>query len=80
MAGGDVGDFVGHNAGELGFFLGAQDQAAIDIEKPAGKSEGVDFVGIDDFDCKGNTGVGITDEILADAVDVFGDDGVVDQL
>ena len=80
MTRGDVRNFVSHNAGELGLFGGAKDQAAINIEKSAGKSEGVDLIGVDDFDGEGNTGVGIADEILADAVDVFDDDGVIDEF
>ena len=77
---GDVRNFVSHNAGEFSFFGRAKDQAAVDIEKTAGKGEGVDFIGVDDFNGEGNAGVGIANEILADAVDVFDDDGVVDQF
>nr|QST87845.1 hypothetical protein [uncultured organism] len=80
VAGGDVRDFVGHNAGEFRLFLGAENQAAIDVEKAARESESVDFVGVDDLDGKGHAGIGVADEILADAIDVFGDDGVVNEL
>jgi hypothetical protein len=80
VARGDVRDFVGHDAGEFGLFLGAEDQAAVDVEKASGEGEGVDFVGVDDLDGEGHAGVGVADEVLADTVDVFGDDGVIDEL
>src|ERR1039457_3992935 len=37
-------------------------------------------IGIEHFDGEGDLGIGVSDEILPDAVDVFGDDGVVDNL
>ncbi len=80
VARGDVGDFVGHDAGEFRLFIGAKNQAAVDVEKSARKREGVDFVGVNDLDGEGNFCVGIAHEILADAIDVFGDDGVVDKF
>jgi hypothetical protein len=75
-----VGGLVGHDAGEFGLFLGAKDQAAVDIEKAAGEGEGVDFVGVDDLDGEGHAGIGIADEVLAHAIDVFSDDGIVNHL
>src|SRR5208282_2800376 len=73
-------DFVGHDAGEFGFFLGAQNEAAVDVKEATGKSESVHFVGVDDLDSEGNFCVGVADEILAYAVDVFSDDGIIDEL
>ncbi len=73
-------DFVGHDAGEFGLFLGAEDQAAVDVEEAAGEGEGVDLVGVDHLDGEGHAGVGVADEVLADTVDVFGDDGVINEL
>ncbi len=76
----NVGDLVGHHAGEFGLFLGAQNEAAVYVEKPAGKGEGVDFIGIDYLDCEGHARIGIADQILADAVHVFRDDGIIDKF
>src|SRR5258708_32722480 len=80
VTGGDVGDFVGHDAGQFRFFVGGQNQAGIYIEEPAGQREGVDLVGIDDLDGKGHFGVGIAHQVLPDAVYVFVDDRVLNQL
>ncbi len=40
----DVGDFVSHHAGEFGFFVGVENQAAVDVEEAAREREGVDDV------------------------------------
>jgi hypothetical protein len=80
VARGDVRNFVGHDAGEFGLFLGAKDQAAVNIEKAAGEGEGVDFVRVNDLDGEGHARIGVADKVLADAVDVFGDDGIVNHL
>ena len=71
---------MGHDAGKLGFFLGAEDQAAIDVEEAAGKSESVHFIGVDHLDREGYFCVGVANKVLADAIDVFGDDGVVNHF
>src|SRR6266566_4368551 len=80
VARGHVGNLVGHHAGKLGLFLCAEDQAAVHIEEAAGEREGVDFVGINNLDGEGNARVRIAHQVLADAVDVFGDHGIVNQL
>ncbi len=80
VARGDVRNFVGHHAGEFGFFLRAEDQAAVDIEKSTRQCEGVDFVGIDHFDGEGHARIGIAHQVLPHAVHVFGDHRVIDQL
>ena len=76
----DVRNFVRHHAGQFGFVVGSENQTAVDVEESAGKRERVDFVGFDDFDREWNLRVGVPDEILADAVDVFVDRRIVDQL
>ena len=71
---------MGHDAGKFGFFLGAEDQAAIDVEEAAGESESVHFIGVDHFNSEGYFCVGIANKVLTDAIDVFGDDGVVNHF
>jgi len=71
---------MSHDAGEFRLFLGAQNQTAVDVEKSAGKREGVDFIRVDDLDGEGNSRVGIANQVLANAIDVFGDDGIVYQF
>ena len=39
VVGGDVRDFVSHDAGEFGFFVAGGDQAGVDVEVAAGKGE-----------------------------------------
>ena len=80
VAGADVGDFVGHHAGQFRLFLRAQNQSAVDVEKAAGQREGVHFVGINHLDGEGNFRIGVADQILPNAIHVFGDDWIVDQF
>ena len=69
-----------HHAGQFGFGIGLQDQAGVHEEESAGQREGVHFFGIEHLDGERNLGVGVADQVLAHAVDVFGDDRIVDDL
>ena len=80
VAGGDVRDFMRHDAGQFGFGFGLQHQPGVHEEEAAGQGERVDFFGIQHLDGEGNLGVGVPHQILADAVDVFGNDRIVDDL
>src|SRR5260370_33165531 len=75
-----MSNLVGHDSRKLGLFVCAQNQATVHIEEAAGQREGVDFVRIDYLYGEGNPRIGIADEVLADAINIFGDDRVVDQL
>src|SRR6266550_132624 len=80
VTGGHVGNLVGHNAGKLRLFHSVQDQAAVHVEEAAGQCEGVDFVGIDHLDGEGNSRIGIANQVLTNAVDVFGDHWIVNEF
>ena len=80
MTRGDVGNLVRHHSGELGLFLRAQDQAAVHIEEAAGQREGIHLVGINHLNGEGHLRIGIAHQVLPHAVDVFGDDWVIDHL
>ena len=80
MARGHVRDLVRHHARQFGFAIRLQDQARVHEEEPAGQSESVHLFGIDHLDGERNFGVGIAHQVLADPVDVLGDDRVVDDL
>src|SRR4029077_18760079 len=58
----------------------AQNQAAIDVEESAGQREGVDFVGVDDFDSERHARVGVAHQVLSHAVHIFGDYGIINHL
>ena len=75
-----MGGLVRHDAGQFGLFVGGEDEAGVDVEEAAGQGHGVDLVGVDDLDGEGNLAVGVLDDVLADAVDVFDDDRVGDQV
>jgi len=45
--------FVRHHSGQLRFFIRAQNQSAVYVEKSARKGEGVNLVGVDHLDGKG---------------------------
>ena len=71
VAGGNVGDLVGHHGGEFGFIIGGENQCAVHIQKSAGKAVGAgNIAGVDDLDREGNLRIGIADDLLSKAVDV----------
>ena len=78
--GADVGGLVGHDAGKFGLFVSGHDEAGVDVEEAAGKGHGVDLVRVDDLDGEGDLAIGVLDDVLTDAVDVFDDDGVGDEV
>src|SRR5690348_11496067 len=81
VAGGNVGDLVGHHGGEFGFIIGGENQGAVHIQKSAGKAVGAgNIAGVDDLGGEGNFGVGIADDLLSEAVDVGVHGIVVDHL
>jgi len=69
-----------HHSGQFRFVVGLQDQAGVNEEESARKSECVDFLGIENFDCERDFRVRIAYQVLADAVYVFRDDRIVDDL
>ena len=68
-----------HHAGQFGFLVGGENQPAVDVEKPAGQRERVDFVGINHLDRERNLGVGVPHQVLPDAIHVLIDDRVLHQ-
>ena len=80
MARGDVRYLVRHDARDLGLVVGGEDESLVDVEEAAGQREGVDLVGVYDLDGEGDLGVRVEHDVLADAVYVLGDDGVVYEL
>ena len=69
-----------HDSGELGFVIGRENQAAINEKESARKSERIYLVAVDDLDRERDLCVGMQNDILADTVYVFGNDGILDQL
>ena len=65
-----------HDSGKFRFVVRFEYQAFVHIEIAARKGEGIDLVGIDNLDVERDLGVGVFDDILADAVDVFAYNGV----
>ncbi len=80
MSGRDVRDLVCHHAGQLGFFVGRQNQPGIYVEESTRQSERIHFVGIDDLDGERYLGVGIPYQVLSDAVDVLRDHRILHHL
>ena len=67
---------MGHHAGQLRFVPRGQKQTLVDIEIASRKSEGVDLVRIYDLDVKGNLGIRMLDDVLANPVHVISDHGI----
>src|SRR6185437_12404558 len=80
MAGSYMGNLVGHDAGQLSFVIGRQDQAGIDVEKSAWQGESIDLVRINHLDREGYFGIGVAYQVLAHAVDVLANNRIFDQL
>ena len=76
----NVRDLVGHHSGHFRFFVGAQDQPAIYVEKSAGQCERVHLIGIDHLDRERHLGVRVAHQVLAHAVHIFGDYRIIDKL
>jgi len=77
---GYVRDLMRHHSRQLGFIVGLENQAGVYKEKPAGQGEGVDLLGIQHLDRERYLGVGVAHQVLAEAVDVFGNYRIVDDL
>ena len=80
MPGGNVGDFMRHDCGQLGFIIGREDQAAVHIEETAGQGECVDLIRLDDLDRERNLRIRVSNEVLADAVDILVDGRIFNKL
>src|SRR5262249_35082609 len=72
----DMGDLVRHDTGEFSLVISGQNQTTVDVEKTARQSEGIDFIGLDDLDCKRNSSVRVANNILTYPVYIFIDDGI----
>ncbi len=75
-----MGNLMRHDASQFRFRFSFQDQSGIHEEEAAGQRKSVDFLGIQHLDSEGHLGVGIPHQVLADAVDVFRNNRVVDYL
>ena len=71
---------MGHDAGQLGFLVGIENEPGIHIEETTRQGHGIDFVGIDDLDGEGHLAIGVLHDVLSDAVDVFGDHRIGDEV
>ena len=76
----DVSDLVRHHACELGFVLRLQDQPGVHEEEAARQRHRVHFFGVQHLDRDRHLRVRVADEVLADAIDVLGDDRIVDDF
>ena len=77
---GHVADFVRHGAGQLSFGFGHPDQPGIDENIAARQREGIDGVVLDDLEADWDLGVGVARQVLAEAIDVLANDGIVYHL
>ncbi len=79
VAGGGVAEFVGDNGCQFGFVVRDLQGGGVDVDVAAGERESSDFLGFEEREGNGEGDIGVAGEVLADAVDVFGDDGVFDE-
>lgn len=79
VAGGHMGDLMRHDSGQLGLRIGRLEDAEIDVEKASRQGERVHLIRGDDLDGQRDPNVRMESEILADPIDIFGDDRIPDQ-
>jgi hypothetical protein len=73
----DVGDLVAEDPGKLGLVLQFIEEAARNVDEPAGEGEGVHFVVVEHAELPGEVGAGrVGGEVHADFLDVLLDRGV----
>jgi len=80
MARADMRNLMRHHSGQLGFLVRCQDSSRIDVDESAGERERVDHVGVNDLKGEGYLCVGVTHQILSDAVHIFGNHGISDEF
>ena len=69
-----------HDSGELGFLVSSEDQARIHVKEATWQSEGVDVVRVNNLDRKRHLRIGITNYVLSQAIDVLGNNRIIDDL
>ena len=75
-----MGNLVRHHARQLRFALGLQNQPRIHEKESSREVNAFALLGVQDLDRERDLRVRVQDDVLADAVDVFGDDRVGDEL
>src|SRR3954469_9263037 len=80
MAGRNVRDLMGHNTSDLGFVVSREDQAFIYKKESAGQRECVDLIAIDYLDREWDLCVRMQNNVLANAINVFGYQWIVDHF
>jgi len=80
VTGGDVGDLVRHHSRQLSLAFRPEHQPRVHEEEPPRQRKRVDIPAVDHLDRERHLGVGVADQVLANTVDVLGDDRVVDDL
>ena len=78
MTGSDVRNLMRHHSSQLGFIVGGQNQSTVHVEETARQRKGVHLFGIEHLNREGHARVGVAHQILADAIDVFGDNRIGD--
>src|SRR5437016_7508016 len=73
-------NFMRHYAGQLRLVVCRKDQTGIYIEKPSGQRNGINFLGVYDLYPERHLRIGVSDQILSQAIDVVRDFRVRDQF
>src|ERR1017187_10135556 len=73
-------DLVGPRRRQFVLFVGDLDERRVDEDITAGQREGVRRIALDHLKGERDLGIGAANQILADAVDVFGDQRVIHHL
>src|SRR6266576_231681 len=75
-----MSDLVRHDRGKLCFVLSGQKQATVHVQESARKSEGVDFLRVDDLDDERHFSIGVADDVLHHTIDVLRYERIVQGL
>ena len=73
-----MADFMRHYSSQFGFLICSEDHARIHVEEAAGQRESVDVIRVDHLDRERHLRVRVSNQVLAEPIDVFGNDRIVD--
>src|SRR5207245_3488708 len=81
VTGGNMCNFVRHDADQFGFSVGSEDECAVHVQEAARETVGARHVaGVDDLDGEWAFRVGVADDLLAEPVYIVVDYGIVEEL
>ena len=80
MPRGNVRNLVRHHTGQFSLVIGCRNYAGVHEKEATRQRERVNLFRVDHLNCERNLRIGIAHQILANAIDIFRNDRIVDDL